>query len=192
MSEIDLQQHIKGKMGHTAELLSALSKFVQKFGVYETTSLLRELSDFRIATPTQLKNIVVGLVCAELQMKPSEMFGQNNYAGKRVEGLRMTAYLLIRHARLSQKEVSDLLNKDKSAISKYLQDIKNLDSNWKADKESLDTLARLERYFKTIIQLKNPNGDNNTTQASSRTTTQDSTSRGAGRDDNSQGGINES
>jgi predicted transcriptional regulator len=91
------------------------------------------------------------------------MFGNNNMAGKRVEGLRMTTYILIKHARLSQKEVSDLLGKDKSAISKYLQDVKNLDLAWRPDRESLEMINRVERYFKTIIELKNPNGDNNPT-----------------------------
>lgn len=159
----DIIQYTKLRRGHTSELLMALSKFVHKFGVYETTSLLRELSDFRIATPTTLKNIAVNLVCAELQIKPSDMFGNNNMAGKRVEGLRMTTYILIKHARLSQKEVSDLLGKDKSAISKYLQDVKNLDLAWRPDRESLEMINRVERYFKTIIELKNPNGDNDPT-----------------------------
>lgn len=157
----DLTQIARGKQGHTAELLSYLSKFVSKFGVYETTKLLKELSDFRMATPTSLKNIVVSLVCAELQIKQSEMWGGNNLAGKRVEALRIASHILINHARLSQKEVSELLNKDKSAISKYLHDIKNLDPNWKPDRESIAIIERVERYFKSIIDLKNPHGAGN-------------------------------
>lgn len=143
----------------TAQLLRAVAQLVDKFGLVGAVGLLNSLSDINAHSTTELRNFVVALTCAEFQIKKSDLASKRNLGGKRTDALKVAAFILVKHAKLSQKEVSLLLGKDKSAISKYLQEVAQLNERITPDAALLNKLHAVENRFLTTIQTQPNDGD---------------------------------
>jgi len=138
----------------TAQLLRAVAQLVDKFGLVGAVGVLNSLSDINAHSTTELRNFVVALTCAEFQIKKSDLSSKRNLGGKRTDALKVAAFILVKHANLSQKEVSLLLGKDKSAISKYLQEVAQLNERITPDAALLNKLHAVEHRFLTTIQTQ--------------------------------------
>jgi len=148
----------------TSQLLRALERLVNKYGLVGAVGILNSLSDIRAKSTTDLKNLVVSLTCAEFQIKKSDLTSKRNLGGKRTDALKVAAFVLVKHAKLSQKEVSLLLGKDKSAISKYLQEVAQLNERISPDATLLNRLKAVETRFLSTIHLDHDRAE--TTQGS--------------------------
>jgi hypothetical protein len=157
----------------TAQLLRGVERLVSKYGLVGAVGILNSLSDNHARNTNVLKDLVLALTCAEFQIEKSDLTSNRTLGGKRTDALKVAAFVLVKHASMSQKEVSQLLGKDKSAISKYLQEIAHLNERITPDALLIEKLHSVEERFKSTIKLDNDGRD---TETAARQTAQEPTS----------------
>lgn len=138
------------------KLIEAIGNALGRGGYDETIRVLESVSkngsDFN-----EEFELVIQIVAQEFGLTRKELLrGKTRHAGRRIAALECSAYILCEVLRFDRKDVSDMLNKHFTIISRYIKSARTYDSEHPVEKEKYDRLQEIKRlvFEHPYMQMK--------------------------------------
>jgi hypothetical protein len=138
----------QSKMHNTSTLLiEVLLKTIDKMGIKKTIQVL-QISQSLSDENKKIITLIIAKTCKHFQISEDNL---KHGRGKinRTNAIIVASALLQAMGKLNQKQISDILNKDKSSINKYLRKFDSLDPNFFIDAE---LLTKFEAIRQDVFQ----------------------------------------
>lgn len=138
----------QSKMHNTSTLLiEVLLKTIDKMGIKKTIQVL-QISQSLSDENKKIITLIIANTCKHFQISEDNL---KHGRGKinRTNAIIVASALLQAMGKLNQKQISDILNKDKSSINKYLRKFDSLDPNFFIDAE---LLTKFEAIRQDVFQ----------------------------------------
>ena len=128
-------------------LIEVLLKTIDKMGIKKTIQVL-QISQSLSDENKKIITLIIAKTCKHFQISEDNL---KHGRGKinRTNAIIVASALLQAMGKLNQKQISDILNKDKSSINKYLRKFDSLDPNFFIDAE---LLTKLEAIRQDVFQ----------------------------------------
>lgn len=124
------------------ELIEVLLKTIDKMGLQKTIQVL-QVSQNTFTQDEILINLILLNTCLEFNINENTLIRGRKNTAQRTNGIGIACVLLFRMAKLTQRQISDLLRKDPSLINKYIKKYENLDKNFAQDMELINKMDRI-------------------------------------------------
>jgi len=138
----------QSKMHNTSTILiEVLLKTIDKMGIKKTIQVL-QISQSLSDENKKIITLIIAKTCKHFQISEDNL---KHGRGKinRTNAIIVASALLQAMGKLNQKQISDILNKDKSSINKYLRKFDSLDPNFFIDAE---LLTKFEAIRQDVFQ----------------------------------------
>lgn len=124
------------------ELIEVLLKTIDKMGLQKTIQVL-QVSQNTFTQDEILINLILLNTCLEFNINENTLIRGRKNTAQRTNAIGIACVLLFRMAKLTQRQISDLLRKDPSLINKYIKKYENLDKNFAQDMELINKMDRI-------------------------------------------------
>lgn len=122
---------------------------VERLGVEGTIRQLRKTNN---VSNDNLDVFILEMVCSEFSFKKQDLTKSEDKDPDKRDARLALAYLLYQHTNLSQSKVGLFMNRTKSAVSRYIAEVTQLNPKIKQHK---DLISKVERLESEIDVLKN-------------------------------------
>lgn len=134
----------------------SLIEAVEKFGLDKITSFLSSLTPFEnVIGNDSNSNVIISIICARYEISYDEIINKKKSNGLYLDAICLISYCLKRYSGCNAKEISGILQRHKSQISKYLSRINSLrdgislqDDNLIKIKEEIETQIKKQIEWK--------------------------------------------
>jgi hypothetical protein len=128
---------------NSKKLIEVLLKTIDRVGIKQTIESL-QITEIHITENKVLQEAIVGLTCKYFDISKKMLIAGRRNISNRTNAIGVCAVMLSRHCKISQKDISNILRKERSNISKYMQKIRDLDINFKEDNEVIQKMKLIE------------------------------------------------
>jgi hypothetical protein len=140
---------------NSKKLIEVLLKTIDRVGIKQTIESL-QITEIHITENKVLQDAIVGLTCKYFEISKKMLIAGRKNISNRTNAIGVCAVLLARHCKISQRDISNILRKERSNISKYMQKIRDLDANFKVDNEVIQKMKLIEKDINEFLT----NGNN--------------------------------
>ncbi len=124
-------------------LIEVLLKTIDKVGIKKTIEVL-EISHKNKDDKKLLQGLILLTTCSHFSISEKILLTGRKNIADRTNAIGVTAVLLKRMCKYSQREISYILRKEPTNINKYLKRFDNLDVNFKTDNDLLIKIKSIE------------------------------------------------
>ena len=134
----------------------SLIEAVEKFGLDKLTSFLSSLTPFEsVITNESNSNVIISIICARYEISYEDIINKKKSNGLYLDAICLISYCLKRYSGCNPKEISVILQRHKSQISKYLSRVNSLRDGISMQDDKLIKLKdEIETQIKKQIEWK--------------------------------------
>ena len=127
------------------ELFSQFLSLIEKKGVRQTISILKESQNDSEESEKMFYAFITNVVCTEFKISKDELFyGRTRKGGVRANALCVFCGMMQSEAKLSQRDIADLIDKDPVLVHRYVKNFNNFSSKSKAEKDLLKKSEKIK------------------------------------------------
>lgn len=135
-----------------------IKKTISAIGEKNFLETLQELQQDKVLSyQNKLVKNVISIVCNEFELSPKELIYGNSRLKDKTHALGIIAYILTTQHNFTLKEVSFVLNKNNTNLSRYKKEVKNYDPNHFLDSERLNKFENIKHQLKLIEKNEQEN-----------------------------------
>jgi len=127
---------------NSIQLIEALLKTIDKMGLKKTIQVL-QVSQNTFTKDEVLINLILLNTCIEFNINQNVLIGGRKNTPQRTNAIGVVSVLLLRMAKLTQRQISQMLKKDPSLINKYIKKYEALDKNFAQDMNLINKIQRI-------------------------------------------------
>ena len=143
---------MSGNTKGTLELIRVLNSSVHALGVWKVIHYLKWIIN-NCSEKKNIADIVIFAVCKKYKLNPSELIDSDRADGDKNDAICLIAYLLKKHALMSQNQIAEKLQRNKSQISKYMSRMANLDvDRIKDDQKLWSSCLEIDNAIEILIR----------------------------------------
>ena len=126
----------------STQLIEVLLKTIDKVGLKKTIQVL-QISHTHFSQDEILINLIILNTCIEFNIDEKILLAGRKNTANRTNAIGVSSVLIMRMAKLSQRQISLILKKDPSLINKYVKKYEHLDKNFSQDAEIIKRMNKV-------------------------------------------------
>lgn len=125
-----------------------LLKTIDKVGLKKTIQVL-QISHKHFSQDEILINLIILNTCIEFNIDEKTLLAGRKNTANRTNAIGVASVLIMRMAKLSQRQISLILKKDPTLINKYVKKYEHLDKNFTQDAE---VILRMNKVRENVLK----------------------------------------
>jgi len=135
------------------ELIRVLNNSVLALGVKKVISYLKWITKMNSTERKDISDLVIYSVCEKYKIPPNNLVDSERTDGEDNDAMCLIAFLLKKHALMSQNDIAAKLKRHKSQISKYITRMSQLNIElFKADRTLYSNYLEINESIENLIQ----------------------------------------
>lgn len=132
----------------STQLIEVLLKTIDKVGLKKTIQVL-QISHQHFSQDEILINLIILNTCIEFNIDEKTLLVGRKNTANRTNAIGVASVLIMRMAKLSQRQISLILKKDPSLINKYVKKYEHLDKNFTQDAQ---IISRMNKVRENVLK----------------------------------------